>query len=160
MFKICQGTCFCAANSDSNIRDARETVLYCFGEVDIDIILKKSYFKRMFQVVLKKDSLRGEEASAKISSQQTLDEYHLQLAQLVITFLLIFLVLIVLLLIRFSDTHEDDVDHQCNYVQEGFTEDHHPDEEDCQSSGISGSVRHTEERQRISEVNIQKLLVP
>ena len=103
MFKICQGTCFCAANSDSNIRDARETVLYCFGEVDIDIILKKSYFKRMFQVVLKKDSLRGEEASAKISSQQTLDEYHLQLAQLVITFLLIFLVLIVLLLIRFSE---------------------------------------------------------
>ena len=45
MFKICQGTCFCAANSDSNIRDARETVLYCFGEVDIDMILKKSYFK-------------------------------------------------------------------------------------------------------------------
>ena len=105
MFKICQGTCFCAANSDGNIRDARETVLYCFGEVDIDIVWKKSYFKRMFQVVLKKDSLRGEEASAKISSQQTLDEYHLQLAQLVITFLLIFLVLIVLLLIRFSDTH-------------------------------------------------------
>ena len=55
---------------------------------------------------------------------------------------------------------EDDIDHLCNYVQEGFTEDHHPDEEDCQSSGVSGSIRHTEERQRISEVNIQKLLVP
>ena len=82
MFKICQGTCFCAANAE-NSRDNRETVLYCFGEV-----------------VLKKDSLRGEETSAKASLHQNLDEYHMQLAQLVITFLLIFLVLIVLLLIR------------------------------------------------------------
>ena len=32
MFKICQGTCFCAANSEGGSRD-QETVLYCFGEV-------------------------------------------------------------------------------------------------------------------------------
>ena len=70
MFTICQGTCFCAASSDGK-RSSKETVLYCFGEV-----------------VLKKDSLRGEEASQKSHGHQTLDEYHLQLTQLVLIFIL------------------------------------------------------------------------
>merc|ERR1719474_513966 len=83
MFKICQGTCFCAGGGNGNKNGPhQETVLYCFGEV-----------------VLKKDSLRGEE-SKKSFSPENLDEYHLQLTQIVITFVLFLLVLIVLLLIR------------------------------------------------------------
>ena len=74
MFKICQGTCFCAAGGSKN-GPRQETVLYCFGEV-----------------VLKKDSLRGEDSSKKSFSPENLDEYHLQLTQIVITFVLFLLV--------------------------------------------------------------------
>merc|ERR1719336_238469 len=87
MFKICQGTCFCAANSDSGGgrgSQASETVLYCFGEV-----------------VLKKDSLRGEASpESKSFKHPAIDEYHLQLTQIVLLFIFFLLVLILLLLIR------------------------------------------------------------
>ena len=79
MFKICQGTCFCAANSDSGGRGgghASETVLYCFGEV-----------------VLKKDSLRGEETpESKSLKNPAIDEYHLQLSQIILLFIFFLLV--------------------------------------------------------------------
>ena len=73
MFTICQGTCFCTASPDGK-RGGQETVLYCFGEV-----------------VLKKDSLRGEQ-SEKALGPQTLDQYHLQLSQIVLIFILFMLV--------------------------------------------------------------------
>ena len=67
MFHKCSDKCLCASSQPGG----KETVLYCFGEV-----------------VLKKDSLRGEEASQKSQGHQTLDEYHLQLTQLVLIFIL------------------------------------------------------------------------
>ena len=74
MFTICQGTCFCTASPDGK-RASQETVLYCFGEV-----------------VLKKDSLRGEQSAEKTLGPETLDQYHLQLTQLVLIFILFMLV--------------------------------------------------------------------
>ena len=74
MFTICQGTCFCTASPDGK-RSGPDTVLYCFGEV-----------------VLKKDSLRGEQSAEKTLGPEPLDQYHLQLTQLVLIFILFMLV--------------------------------------------------------------------
>ena len=73
MFTICQGTCFCTASPEG--KRGHDTVLYCFGEV-----------------VLKKDSLRGEKSAEKALGPESLDQYHLQLTQLVLVFILFMLV--------------------------------------------------------------------